>query len=72
MTKQNRQQTRKSNIARLSMNDWCKVIAGIASKLTEKQAQPIIRKMAARLATSWNKDEAKMVAHLTQLTKEAA
>ncbi len=72
MTKQNAATTSNSRINALSMNDWCKVVAGMASELTAKQAAVLIRKMAARMAAKWGKDEGKLTAHIVHLHQEAA
>ena len=72
MTKQNAA-TSKSRIAALSMNDWCKVVARMASCLTVGQAEPLLKKMSFRLANAWQKSPAKMHAHILSLVdREAA
>ena len=66
-------QARPSKIAQLGKNDWCIIIARMASIQTAAQARPLIAKATARMAATWSADPVKLQAHIESLiNREAA
>ncbi len=62
-----------SKLSQLGKNDWCIIIARMASIQTATQARPLIAKASAAMAKTWGASPEKLQAHIESLiNREAA